>query len=64
MLTLYLLVFISMAFAQVQPKLPTKEEMKMIEKDYQNVFQQALSLENRSRIQGGISYQELRNLGI
>jgi len=36
----------------------------MIEKDYQNVFQQALSLENRSRIQGGISYQELRNLGI
>ena len=50
-----------MAFAQVQPKLPTKEEMKTIEKDYQNVFQQAL---NRSRIQGDISYQELRNLGL
>jgi len=64
MLTLYLLVFISTAFAQVQPKLPTKEETKMIEKDYQNVFQQALSLENRSRIQGDISYQELCNLGI
>jgi hypothetical protein len=64
MLTLYVLVFISMAFAQVQPKLPTEEEMKMIEKGYQNVFQLALSLENRSRIQGDISYQELRNLGI
>src|SRR5262245_53890320 len=40
---LYFIVFISMACAQGQSRLPTQAEMETIKKDYQTVLQQALN---------------------